>query len=88
MMGLSDFAYWVSYFLTDGIILGFILSLVCTILTVGGLFNSGGFGAIFGLFLVFCLAAVPFGFFLTAFYDTPQSCGQATFGLLAGMLHP
>lgn len=85
MMGLSDIAYWISYFVTDGVILGFILSFLCTIFTVGGLFNGANFGAILGLFYVFCLAAVPFCFFVCSFFDTPQTSGQALLALLFGL---
>ena len=84
MMGLSDVAYYLSYFISDGIILGFLLSFGCTIFTVGGLFNDANFGTILGLLFSFCLSAVPFSFFLTAFFDTAQSSGQATIGILLG----
>lgn len=86
MMGLSDFAYWASYFIADGVILGFILSFLCTIMTVGGLFNSANFGVILGILFVFCLSAISFAFFLTAFFDTPQTSAQATLALLMGKL--
>ncbi len=84
MMGLSDIAYWTSYFISDGVITGFVLSFLCTIFTVGGLFNEANFGQILGLLFVFCLSAVPFAFFLCAFFDTPQTSGQATLALLLG----
>mmetsp|Transcript_6715 Transcript_6715/g.15361 ORF Transcript_6715/g.15361 Transcript_6715/m.15361 type:complete len:1436 (+) Transcript_6715:45-4352(+) len=82
MMGLSDLAYWTSYVISDGVVLGFLLSFLCTIFTVGGLFQGANFGVILGFLFVFCLAAVPFSFFLTAFFDTPQTSGQATLGVL------
>ena len=85
MMGLSDVAYWSSYIISDGVILGFALSFLCTLFTVGGLFNEANFGAILGLLFVFCLSAVPFAFFICAFFDTPQTSGQATLGLLLGL---
>ena len=84
MMGLSDVAYWTSYFISEGVVLGFVLSLILSIISTGGLFNSGSFGAILGFLFVFCLSAVPFCFFICAFFDTPQTSGQATFGLLFG----
>lgn len=84
MMGLSDLAYWTSYFISDGIILGFILSFVCSIMTVGGLFDNANFGVVLGFLFCFCLSAVPFSFFLCAFFDTPQTSGQATIGILMG----
>jgi hypothetical protein len=86
MMGLSDVAYWTSYFISDGIILGFVLSFLCTLFTVGGLFNEANFGTILGLLFVFCLSAVPFAFFICSFFDTPQTSGQATLGALFGTL--
>jgi hypothetical protein len=84
MMGLSDVAYWTSYFIADGAILGFFMSFLLTLFTVGGLFNGANFGAILGLLFVFCLSAVPFSFFICAFFDTPQTSGQATLGALLG----
>ena len=84
MMGLSDVAYWTSYFVSEGVVLGFVLSFTLSIISTGGLFNDGSFGAILGFLFVFCLSAVPFCFFICAFFDTPQTSGQATFGLLFG----
>ena len=87
MMGLSDFAYWTSYFISEGVILGFLLSFILTIMSTGGLFNSADFGVVLGFLFVFCLSAVPFSFFICAFFDTPQTSGQATLGLLFGKFH-
>eukprot|EP00286_Rhodomonas_abbreviata_P007959 CAMPEP_0181335448 /NCGR_PEP_ID=MMETSP1101-20121128/26837_1 /TAXON_ID=46948 /ORGANISM="Rhodomonas abbreviata, Strain Caron Lab Isolate" /LENGTH=1401 /DNA_ID=CAMNT_0023445569 /DNA_START=43 /DNA_END=4248 /DNA_ORIENTATION=+ len=84
MMGLSDVAYYTGYFLSDGVILGFILSFSCAIISAAGLFNDGDFGSVFGLLFTFCLSSVPFAFFIAAFFDTPQTSGQATLGLLVG----
>jgi hypothetical protein len=84
MMGLSDSAYWTSYFISDGVILGFVLSFLCAMMTLGGLFNDANFGVILGLLYCFCLSAVPFAFFLCSFFDTPQTSGQATLGILFG----
>jgi len=85
MMGLHDVAYWVSYFLADGVLLGGFMSILCTIMTVGGMFNEGNFGEIFVLLFLFCLSVTAMSFALTAFFDTSQSSGQATLGILLGM---
>lgn len=85
MMGLSDIAYWSSYFISEGIITGFTLSFLCAIFTGGTLFNHANFGLILGLFFIFCLSAVPFAFLLCAFFDTPQTSGQATLAILFGI---
>lgn len=89
MMGLSDAAYWISYFLYDGVFLGFIISFLSAVISSGGLFNDGNFGDIFSLYLVFCLSATTFAFFLTSVFDTPQTSGQVTLALLLGeqLLH-
>lgn len=84
MMGLSDVAYYTSYFISDGVILGFLLSFLVTLFTVGGLFNGANFGVILGFLFVFCLSAIPFAFFVCAFFDPPQTSGQATLGILFG----
>jgi hypothetical protein len=85
MMGLSDAAYWISYFISDGLILGFLVAMFCSILSTPGLFNEGNFGAIFAMLFLYCIASVPFGFFLCSFFDTPQTAGQATLGILLGL---
>jgi glucose uptake protein GlcU len=36
MMGMSDLAYWLSYFITEGIITAFIISMICSIMSTGG----------------------------------------------------
>ena len=84
MMGLSDSAYWTSYFVSEGVVVGFILSFVLAIISAGGLFNDGNFGVVLGYLFVFCLSVVPFSFFICSFFDTPQTSGQATLGLLFG----
>lgn len=86
MMGLSDVAYWASYFIYDGIFLGFLVSFLCAIISVGGLFDDANFGVVLGIFFVFCLSATTFAFFLTAFFDTPQTSGQATLAILLGTI--
>lgn len=85
MMGLSDAAYWISYFLYDGVLLGFVISFLSAIMSTGGLFNHADFGVILGFFFTFCLSATTFSFFLTAFFDTPQTAGQAALAMLLGM---
>jgi hypothetical protein len=86
MMGLSDVAYWLSYFISEGVILGFSLSFLCTFISNagGGLYNNANFGVVLGLLFSFCLSAVPFSFFLCSFFDTPQTSGQVTLALLLG----
>ena len=84
MMGLSDIAYWSGYFLSDGVILGFVMSFTCAIFSSGGLFNNANFGVILGMLLCFCISVVPFAFFLSAFFDTHQTSGQATLAILIG----
>jgi hypothetical protein len=84
MMGLTDMAYWISYFISEGVITGFFVSFICTIMSTGGLFNDASFGSILGLLFVYCLSVVPFCFFLCCFFDTPQTAGQAILGVLIG----
>lgn len=78
MMGLQESAYWLSYFISDGIILGFALSFLCTVISAGGMFNDGNFGEVLGLLFVFCLSMTSFGFFLSAFSDSAQFGTQIT----------
>ncbi len=84
MMGLLDVSYWISYFIAEGVITGFIVSLMCAIITGGALFNGASIGTVLGFLFLYTMAVVPFCFFLTCFFDTPQTAGQATLGVLLG----
>lgn len=81
-MGMTELSYYSAYFISDGIVVGFALSLLCAIMTVGGQFDKGDFGAIFGMFFVFCLSAVPFAFFLSTFLSSSQTASQLTLAVL------
>lgn len=84
MWGVSDSAYWTSYFISDGILIGFLVSFLCTITTTYGLFGGANFGVILGFLYLYILSATTFGFFLCSFFDTPQSSGQITLLVLIG----
>lgn len=60
------------------------LSFICALFSTGGLFADANFGVLLGLFFSFTLSAVPFCFFITAFFDTPQTSGQALLAILLG----
>ena len=64
--------YWLSYFIVDGVIIGFVISMLCSICTTGGLFSDGNFFDIFALLFVFCIAVMPFVFTICAFFSNPQ----------------
>lgn len=88
MMGLLDSSYWLSYFLVEAIITGFVVSFMCAVISGGVLFNDGNFGEVLGFLFAYCLAVVPFCFFISCFFDTPQTAGQATLGVLLGKYLP
>jgi ATP-binding cassette, subfamily A (ABC1), member 3 len=85
MMGLLDIAYWMSYFIVDGIFIGFFVSFLCTLCSLDNLFNSGNFGAILGMFFSYTLSGTSFAFFLCSFFDSAQTAGQATILALIGL---
>lgn len=85
MMGLFEPAYWLSYFISEGIVTGFAIALFSTIVCGGVLFNDASFGTVLGMLLIYCLSVVPFCFFLTCFFDTAQTAGQGTLAFLIGM---
>jgi hypothetical protein len=84
MMGLLDASYWLSYFVAEAVITGVAIAFMCAVISGGTLFNHANFGDVFGFLIVYCLAIVPFCFFITCFFDTPQTAGQATLGILLG----
>jgi len=86
MTGLLDIAYWTSYFVSDGVLLGFVLSILCSIMSLGGLFNNASFGSVLGLLFLYCLSAVPFSYFICAFFDSPQTASQFTLVALMGKM--
>lgn len=86
MMGMMEPAYWISYFISEGIIIGFMMAFMSAVVAGGALFNDGNFGEVLGMLLVYCLSLVPFCFFLSVFFDTPQSAGQGALGIVIGKL--
>eukprot|EP01035_Chromulina_nebulosa_P017263 gene17263-22795_t len=84
MMGLQDFSYWASYFISDGVIIGFLVSFLCTLASTYGLFNNANFGTVLGLLFSYTLSGTAFAFFLCTFFDSPQTSGQLTLLVLLG----
>ena len=83
MMGLRDSAYYIDLFLTEGILIGWLVAFVGACFTA---FSAEGYapgpplyeflnGATFGntilSFASFTLSAIPFSLFLTSFFDKP-----------------
>lgn len=87
MMGMIEPAYWISYFISDAIIIGFLMAFMSAVVSGQALFNDANFGEVLGVLLVFCLSVVPFCFFLSIFFDTPQSAGQGALGVFIGNHH-
>lgn len=84
MMGLYDISYFMSYFISEGILMGFCISMICSLASLYGLFNHADFGTVLGMMFSYCLASASFSFFLCSFFDTPQTAGQATLLVLIG----
>lgn len=84
MMGMVEPAYWISYFISEAILTGFVLAFTSAIVSGGVLFNDGNFGTVLGMLLVYCLSVVPFCFFVTCFFDSAQTAGQGALGFLIG----
>jgi len=85
MMGMLDSSYWLSYFISDGVLIGFTMSFIACLFTTYGLFNDGNFGEILGILFCFSMSAAPLAFTITAFFDTPQTAGLATLASLLAM---
>jgi ATP-binding cassette subfamily A (ABC1) protein 5 len=83
MMGLSETAYWLAYFVSESAT-GMLISFVCAIVAMGR-FNDANFGIVLGLLFVYCLSVVPFCFALCSFFDTPETAGQVSLLLQFGM---
>ena len=68
MMGLYETSYYISLFITEALMSGFVLSLVTSLFTLyPHFFNNAPYGDIFAVFFVNCLAAIPFALFLCYF---------------------
>ena len=77
MMGMLELPYFTAYFLVDGAIVGFVISLISSLISLYGLFNDASFGTIFGLLLIYCLSVVPFAYSISTLFDSAQSASQA-----------
>ena len=99
MMGMREASYWSSYFLADGVVMGFFLSLLITVLSsIMGLYHNLGAGYndddsypdFFGLFLLLflsTLAMTTMAFAISACFDTPQTAAMCAFAcMIAGVV--
>lgn len=85
MMGLKESNYWFSYFISEGIIAGFVVSFITALISLGGV--MGEVGENFQSFIFywsFYLSSVTFSFFLASCFDKPQTAGQASILVLLG----
>ena len=74
MMGLSDGAFWISWFITYGIImLGTVI--IVSIVSVFALFPNSNFFIIFIMFLAYGLSVISFSFMLTPFFNKATAAG-------------
>lgn len=100
MMGMIDVSYWIALFISEGLLYGLVVSLLCNLFTFYNpcpsgfdalcspndtLFRAASWGSVYSLYFCYCLAAVPFSFFLCSFFDTAQTASIFTIGLLLGM---
>jgi ATP-binding cassette, subfamily A (ABC1), member 3 len=85
MMGMKEVAYWFSYFISDGVIIGFFMSLMIAIMSIGPAFRYDNVGEVFGFFWLFYIASVPFASFVVSLFDTPQNASQACLGVLLAL---
>jgi ATP-binding cassette subfamily A (ABC1) protein 3 len=61
MMGLKETPYYLSIYITEAIIIGFVLSLFLALFSLyPHFFNNADFGSVFAVFFCYCLSAVPF----------------------------
>ena len=92
MMGMLDSAYYTSIFLTEGVLIGTLTSIFCSIFSLYEnvlypelkFFNGAAYGDCFALFFCYCLSAVPFALFICSFFDTPGAASQSTLAALMG----
>ena len=68
MMGLTQHAYWISWFLFY-MLFNFIISLICSIILGVWLLNHSSFAVIFWYFFTFGMALFGFIIFCQAFWD-------------------
>jgi ABC-type multidrug transport system ATPase subunit len=85
MMGLMDASYYISLFVSEGMLGGFLLSMSTSLYTFyPNFFNDAEYSDVLGLFIMFCLAAVPFALFWCSFFDSAQTASQAMLLVLLG----
>jgi len=97
MMGLKEAPYWLSYIISDAFVLGFLLSILLTILSsVMGLYHNLGAGYhhgepqdFIGFFLLLFLstfAMTTMAFAISALFDTPQTASMVSFTIMLGAI--
>ena len=82
--GLQESTYWGSYFLTEGVVIGFIAATITMFMSIGPVFKWVNPALIWVFTYIFYLAAVPFGFFMVAIFEKPATASQATLATMSG----
>lgn len=96
IMGLSTFAFWLTWFITYAVIITFGVIFVVVIAKVAALFGDSDYFIIFIIFFLYGLSIEALAFVLTPLFDKGRSAGSAgslatlvlsTLGLLHIYLH-
>ncbi|XP_065844261.1 cholesterol transporter ABCA5-like isoform X4 [Oscarella lobularis] len=74
MMGLSDAAFWLSWFLTYAIVTA-VTILIVVVISTFALFPNSNFFLLLLLFLAYGLSIISFSFMLTPFFDRAIAAG-------------
>lgn len=75
IMGMSDIAYWLSWFLTYAIILFFSVIVLNAILVPGKLFGESNYVVMVIIFYLFGLSIIMIAFLLTPFFKSAKTAG-------------
>jgi ATP-binding cassette subfamily A (ABC1) protein 3 len=81
MMGMKEPAYWLSYIISEGFLVGFLSAFFATLVGQGTLYDDTIFFEPFAWLWLYFITIVVFIFFVCAFFDTPQTGGQAAFAV-------
>ena len=84
IMNMRNISYWMSYFIFEGMIIGCSIALLCSVLSLRGLFNGAAFTSYLCLLVCYYVSIVPFCFFLSTFFDNLEVASVCTFAVLIG----
>lgn len=87
MAGMYESSYWLSYMISEGLVVGFVIAFIGMLLSIGPVFGEDADCSpivVWSFLFMYGLSSVTFAFFIASCFDTPQAAGQGALATVMG----